>query len=383
VYGHEFLAQRSLVQLSLGHPFSRSEEHKIPPVKLYSRSGQDSLNLWSSLKLVMTSKSDITAVPHSVILPLPDESEVFTFQVTDLDRFTLELSLYPTFGSKVIGRAVILPSTFRDIRSHKGLVAPLLDHHLKTIGEVAFEVSCIKPFEGAQLEIGGRVETYWKSKVTPSASTQDHAHQYQAHRPVTVSTSSPALRPPPVPGQTPAKESALVTASSLSGEYVLVVVQVTKDGVPVVYSDWRLPVEIIDVGVCDVSSDQFLSIASSQSRRLSPPQGATATAAEWCASISHSMATLDEVFAAIPPDLGINLQLRYTRGFDARANKIGSSTEINEFADTVLHGVYEAGKSSPGRKIIFSSFDPTVCTALNWKQPNCEWWCNGAILPSW
>jgi CDK inhibitor PHO81 len=94
------------------------------------------------------------------------------------------------------------------------------------------------------------------------------------------------------------------------------------------------------------------------------------------------MATLDEVFAAIPPDLGINLQLRYTRGFDARANKIGSSTEINEFADTVLHGVYEAGKSSPGRKIIFSSFDPTVCTALNWKQPNCEWRCNGAISPS-
>jgi hypothetical protein len=138
--------------------------------------------MWSSLKLVMTSKTDITSVPHSVILPLADEREVFSFQVQDLARFTLELSLYPTFGSKVIGRAIVLPSMFTDIQNHQGLVVPLLDHHLKTIGEVAFEVSCIKPFQGAQLEIGGRVETYWKSKVTPSAPSQDHAHQFQSHR---------------------------------------------------------------------------------------------------------------------------------------------------------------------------------------------------------
>src|SRR4051794_14215639 len=91
VYGHEFLAQRCLVQLSLGFPFNRTTSAKPSPVKLYSRSGQDPMHLWSSLKLVMTSKSDITAVPHSVILPLADEREVFAFQVHDLNKFTLEL----------------------------------------------------------------------------------------------------------------------------------------------------------------------------------------------------------------------------------------------------------------------------------------------------
>ena len=371
VYGHEFLAQRSLVQLSLGHPFYRSASTKLPPVKLYSRSGQDSLHLWSSLKLVMTSKSDITAVPHSVILPLADQRELFSFQVHNLDRFTLELSLYPTFGSKVIGRAIILPSTFMDIRYHKGFIAPLLDHQLKTIGEVAFEVSCIKPFEEAQLEIGGRVETYWKSKVVPSTPAQDHAHQFQSHRPLSVSTSSPALRPNVGPAP-PTHESALVTASSLSGEYVHVVVQVTKDGVPVAYPDWRLPITGLDIGVTDVTYDQFKSLGETQNRGVSPPTTPNPTVQQWYHLISTSMASLEHVLALVPSDLGLNVQLRYSRDFDSKHKKIGRSMEINEFVDPILHRIYEAGRTTPGRKIIFSSFDPTVCTALNWKQPNCK-----------
>lgn len=380
VYGHEFLAQRCLVQLSLGHPFSRLPGNKIPPVKLYSRSGQDPLHLWSSLKLVMTSKSDISAVPHSVILPLPDEREVFSFQVQSLERFTLELSLYPTFGSKVIGRAIILPSTFQDIRYHKGFIAPLLDHHLKTIGEVAFEVSCIRPFQGAQLEIGGRVETYWKSKVTPTTGTQDHAHQYQAHRPLTVSsTATPTQRPAAIAPAAPPRESALVTASSLSGEYVNVVVQVTKDGVPVVYPHWRLPVGGLDISVSDVTYDQFAALAESNHRAFVPPAGSAAV--EWYTSIAQSLTSLEQLLSVVPSDLGLNVQLRYNRGIDRSSTTTrgaGKTIEVNAFVDTVLHTIYAAAKNhartdaaAGGRKMVFSSFDPTVCTALNWKQPNC------------
>ncbi|WOO79827.1 Ankyrin repeat protein nuc-2 [Vanrija pseudolonga] len=367
VYGHEFLAKRCLVQLSLGHPFKRGHE-KTPPVKLYSRSSQDNLHLWSSLKLVMTSKSDTSVVPHSVILPLADEREVFSFQVQSLDKFTLEVSLYPTFGSKVIGRAVILPSTFLGIQDHKGIVAPLLDHHLKTIGEVAFEVSCIRPFEGAQLEIGGRVETYWKSKVTPSNATQDHAHQFQSHRPIGVTAQSPAVRPSAVvvPSQV---EPAHVTASSLSGDYVRLIVQVTKDGVPVVYPDFKLPVPGLDIGVSDVTFAQFDAMA--KDRGLTLPTSATATTAqEWRTVLAKSMTSVERILALVPADVGINLCLLYTRKFDAHAVGVGSSLEVNGFVDAVLQVVYDAGKLSPGRKILFSSFDPTVCTALNWKQPN-------------
>ncbi|OCF61664.1 cyclin-dependent protein kinase inhibitor [Kwoniella mangroviensis CBS 10435] len=378
VYGHEFLANRCLIQLSLGHPFTRpSSSSKAPPIKLYSRSGQDPLNLWSSLKLVMTSKSDISAVPHSVILPLADEREVFSFQVQSLETFTLELSLYPTFGSKVIGRAIVLPATFNDVTYHKGIVAPLLDHNLKTIGEVAFEVSCIKPFQGAQLEIGGRVETYWKSKVTPSQPTQDHAHQFQSHRPLSVSTSSPSLRPPAItsaPSSNTNHESALVTASSLSGEYVHVVVQVTKDGVPVIYPNIKLPVDNLDITVSDVTLEQFLLIGKSQNLLLDP-SSSSLSSVEWSSILSKTMSTLDSILNVLPSDIGLNLLLQYLRPKTIQLRNYGKSIEINKWVDTILHSIYENGKAQSqsqqkGRKFIFSSFEPEVATALNWKQPN-------------
>jgi CDK inhibitor PHO81 len=370
VYGHEFLAKRCLVQLSLGHPFARGSE-KAPPVKLYSRSGQDSLHMWSSLKLVMTSKSDTSVVPHSVILPLADAREVFSFQVQSLERFALEVSLYPTFGSKVIGRATIHPSNFEDIQDHKCFTAFLVDSHLKTIGEVAFEISCIRPFEGAQLEIGGRVETYWKSKVTPSNPTQDHAHQFQSHRPIGVSAMSPAIRPSSVAAKSQ-EEPALVTASSLSGEYIRLEVQVTRDGVPVIYSHFKLPVDGIDVGVSSVTYAQFQALAKAHGRDL-PPTATATTIQDWRDTIAKSsMASVEAVLRLVPADVGLNLCLKYTREFDAQSVGISRSLEVNAFVEAVLQTVYDAGQETPGRKILFSSFDPTVCTALNWKQPNCE-----------
>lgn len=328
--------------------------------------------MWSSLKLVMTSTSDIASPPHSVILPLADEREVFAFQVHSLDKFTLELSLYPTFGSKILGRAIILPATFLDISYHKAFVTPLLDHHLKAIGEVAFEVSCIRPFQGAQLEIGGRVETYWKSKIVPTSQTQDHAHQRQIHRPLTVSTSSPALRAPTGMSSTQPRESALVTASSLSGDYVHVIVQLTKDMLPVAYPSYTLPISGFDFAVPDITSTQFRQLSRSSGRGLKLPTGASSSAAEWHKAIASAMVTLDDLLVALPADVGINLQLLYLRQVDAESLGTSCSPEVNKYVDGVLHVVYEAGKSTPGRKIIFSSFDPTVCTALNWKQPNCE-----------
>ncbi|WVQ75263.1 hypothetical protein IAR50_004876 [Cryptococcus sp. DSM 104548] len=382
VYGHEFLAKRCLIQISLGHRISSSNP-KRPPIKLYSRSGTDApLHLWSSLKLVMTSKQDIAAVPHSVILPLVDEREVFSFHAQDLSKFTLELSLYPTFGSKVIARAIILPSTFSKIPYHTALSAPLLDHNLKTIGEVSLEASCIKPFDGAQLEIGGRVETYWKSKVTPSNPGQDHAHlpAQGGALGASVFAGAPAVRPPAAATTTQGGaggESALVTASSLSGEYVHVVVQVTKDGVPVVYPHLRLPVEEFDLGVSDVTFAQYSQLASRLGLTLSPPT-ATLKHGEWYTLLATTLSSLSDVLAILPNEIGVNFRLQYARGVDAKHKKVGGrSREVNEWVDRVLEKVYEAGKNVDGstggsgsRKIIFSSFDPTVCTALNWKQPN-------------
>jgi hypothetical protein len=61
-------------------------------------------------------------------------------------------------------------------------------------------------------------------------------------------------------------------------------------------------------------------------------------------------------------------------------------SDINSYVDTILQTVYDYAQShtisnglenlnhkSNNRSFMFSSFNPAICSALNWKQPNCEY----------
>ncbi|KAG1062661.1 hypothetical protein G6F42_027372 [Rhizopus arrhizus] len=56
---------------------------------------------------------------------------------------------------------------------------------------------------------------------------------------------------------------SFITASSLSGDYVQVVIQLTKDLVPVVFSNWLVPFQGLDLAVSDLTLKQFLRIGES------------------------------------------------------------------------------------------------------------------------
>ncbi|SGY75482.1 BQ5605_C005g03428 [Microbotryum silenes-dioicae] len=345
IYGHSFLDKKCLVQICLGHPNTSCAPFP-PPIRLADKGGRGQQ---PSLKLVMTPKPESIAVPHSVILPLADEREVFPFQVESFDNFSLEFDLFPTFGSKVIGKAVAAPSTFDSLQSQGSYVIPLLDPHLKVIGDIPFEINVVKPFERATLQLGGQFETYWRSMT--------------------------ALNPSGDPAPTPVTGGAsVVTASSLSGEHVRVIVQVTSDGVPVAYPQWKLPLEGFDVHVGDVTFAQFESLAQRTARRLDPARIADpADPVSWYQAVSGSLVSLDEIFQALPASFGVDLEVRYPTRSDMRRLNIHHSLEVNQFVDCVLSTVYEAiqnGDEKHHRRIVFSSFNPLVCTALNWKQPN-------------
>jgi CDK inhibitor PHO81 len=70
----------------------------------------------------------------------------------------------------------------------------------------------------------------------------------------------------------------------------------------------------------------------------------------------------------------VNLECRYTTPHDARRLSFNNNVDGNDFVDSVLRVVFEAGNSASSptrnRKIVFSAFDPTVASFLNFKQPN-------------
>lgn len=139
VYGHNFLDRNHLVQITVGHPSRNSSTQGVRlHHRLISTVFRDEYLVSSApLKLVMTTMFPQVSAPYSISLPQKGK-DVFTFQIPDLESLSLEFSVYPNFGTKTIGRAIALQSSFRDCTSgtHE-FTLPILDTHLHVIGEVS------------------------------------------------------------------------------------------------------------------------------------------------------------------------------------------------------------------------------------------------------
>ncbi|KAF9175139.1 phosphate system positive regulatory protein pho81 [Mortierella sp. AD010] len=381
IYGHNYLDKKYQINLTLGHPNypNHSTEDKTArqaPVHLYGTAQT------SSLKLIISSRPDNGMIPHNVILPLVDDREVFGFQVDSLEHFTVEFDIFPTFGSKAIGRAVALPSVFSSLETSMGKgVLPLFDAHLKVVGELAFEYSVIRPFQGVRLEVGGRVETYWKStnSIDSSISTASTPQVgTPSVMPVSMSTSGSAL--PHSSSQSLLVGNIIpsfITASSLSGEYIQLSIQMTRDFIPVVFASWRLPVEGFDLAVPDVTFSQFKAFGELIHQKASDDLEASANSlasswrsGEWRRKIYERWMSLEQVLKILPKHIGVNLELKYPTLSERTHYRLTNYVEVNKFVDTILQTVYDSSSATHHRSFMFSSFNPVICSALNWKQPN-------------
>ncbi|KAF7331871.1 Cyclin-dependent protein kinase inhibitor [Mycena kentingensis (nom. inval.)] len=374
VYGHNYLNKNHLVQVTIGHMSRRNSDH--PGVRLHHRLispafKNDMVIASTPLKLVVTTGSDANtnSGPYSVPLPLQQTDAslaTYTFQIPSLDNLSLVFSIYPNFGTKTIGRAVALPALFRQFESNRPFSLPILDTRLHVIGEVEFEVNIITPFEGVTLEVGGDVETYWKSLAMPLTTTIiPHRGPRWAHRSNLIgsASTSPSNRSTTNSGMAASQAS---TISSLRGSYLYLVVQVTNDLHPVVFENALLPETGFHLAVSDVTLAQFEALALTSGRRLDANQATNKTdASEWTSTVPCSMVSLAELLKILPPTLGVCLELAYPQR-SVRAQTAGYRLQLNAFVDSVLRAIF----GPLPRRIVFTSFSPDVCSAVNWKQPN-------------
>ncbi|KAF7301526.1 Cyclin-dependent protein kinase inhibitor [Mycena indigotica] len=374
VYGHNYLDKNHLVQVTIGHMSRRNSER--PGVRLHHRlispAFKNDLVIASTpLKLVVTTARDvnINSGPYSVPLPLIQNDVAlgtYTFQIPSLDNLSLVFSVYPNFGTKTIGRAVALPTLFQQFETNRPFSLPILDTRLQVIGEVDFEVNIVTPFEGVTLEVGGDVETYWKSLAMPLATnTIPHRGPRWAHRSNLIgsASTSPSNRSVASSYVGPTQAS---TISSLRGSYLYLVIQVTSDLHPVVFEDVLLPQTSFDLTVADITLAQFESLAVASGRIFDASRASTnVDASEWTA-VPSSMVSLAHLLKMLPPTLGICMELAYPQR-SVRAQTAGYRLQLNTFVDSVLRTIYGP---LPRRRIVFTSFSPDVCSAINWKQPN-------------
>lgn len=349
-YGHNFLDTKTVVQINFG------AEGEQPLVFFHD-------GKYPAARLTISSKaSDL--IPKNIILPFQEDTRLVSFQIDNLDSFTLDFDVFPTYGAKIIAKTVALPNTFRaSLTSSGSCCLPLFDPRLRAIGQISFNTQVIKPFQGNPLEITD-FETYWKA-------TRQFDRQI----------------------------SSFVTGSSLVGDFVRLYVQQTKDGVPVLW-----PTRTVDVGVGAVSVpvswltyEEFDQMLQNSASRKTLTSGALASPQMELHEIHRLLATagitIAQALDILPSNIHVNLHFIYPTT-DSPTTQTQSpqppvdnsnnnnSGDLNRFIDAVLNVVFEHARvqrahsqqSAPGtasvRSVVFSSYNPNVCTALNWKQPN-------------
>jgi len=366
-YGHNYLDKRSLLCLALTNKSVVLHKHPVP----------DRLDMFpglnSTLKLVLTPRtSQVGAeagIPHTAILPLAEEREEVTFQIEDPDTFRLECELFPTFGSSRIAKTALLPGVLSRVANRTSLELPLFDWHLNVVGHVVLELECVRPFESVQLEIGGRVETYWKSTLPGDANAGNPSGARRQTGMGADSGGMPAVDPPVAPAAAPvaSEPSSYVTASSLSGPYLRLVVQSTRDAVPVVWAHPTLPGDVYQPPVAQVTAVEFNTIAERTGRswRVSPEERDLLTLADWRAKLDECPVPLETLLATTPQSVSLALEIQDN-------THLPTPLPVNECVDAILHIVYAMAERNRehSRSMFFSSSCPSVCVSLNWKQPN-------------
>ena len=334
-YGHNFLDTTKTFILLSFHDLGSDA------IEFYGN------NRYPAARLTISSKSS-DLIPRNVPLPVQDDFKNISFQIENLESFSIDFDIFPTFGSKVIARSAASSRVFTGKASSSGRWhLELFDPRLRAIGRMNFRYQVVTPFHGIPLEIT-HFATYWK------ATSQLENHP-----------------------------SNLITGSSLSGDFMRLFIQVTRDGVPVLYNDWALPTSKNDL-VSRLTYKEFAAAGLDAGRGKGVVQGLIGSGidrsdlASAQRQIARSYASLADALELLPPDLNLEIHVCYPTRQEEEALNLGPTPNINYVVDNILKIVFEHArhlretKESALRNFVFSSYNADICTALNWKQPNCK-----------
>lgn len=337
-YGHSFLQNKSTVVISFEDlsrkAVSFEDESKYPAARL----------------TIAPRASDV--LTRNILLPIQDDNKSVSFEVDSLETFVVDFDVYPTYGKKVVAKGSVPAEIFQKRSTSSGYhYLSLLDPRLRSVGSIHFRFQVIKPFIEAPLDITS-FATYWKAT-----------------------------------SQLESQPSSLVTGSSLTGDYVRLFVQMSRDGIPILYPKWTMDCGAgIDVPVVGLSYAQFrhlggqlegrqnqLAMCLDKNRECGWKQ-----LSELHNILAYAQTSLGEVLATIPAEVNVELHILYPSVEEKDQRRLGPTININEFADNLLRVIFQharharADKETAMRSMVITSYNREVCTALNWKQPNRE-----------
>ncbi|CAJ0609037.1 unnamed protein product [Cylicocyclus nassatus] len=173
---------------------------------------------------------------------------------------------------------------------------------------------------------------------------------------------------------------SLSEAARKGADYVEFDVQLTKDMQPVIYHDFHVMVEVAgrkrdlfgqvrhhQLAIKDLSLDQLhLLHLEHPDEHLNMAWRVTPSEEEEDEDDNNPFPHLRKVLDSVSIDVGFNIEIKYPMKLKDGTHECPAyNMERNDFVDVILRTVIEyAGK----RRVIFSSFDPDVCSLITLKQ---------------
>ncbi|CAX39604.1 CDK inhibitor PHO81 homologue, putative) [Candida dubliniensis CD36] len=420
-YGHNFLEQKVLIELI------------FPSDQVFINLFNSTADLKPGRITITSNISDI--VPRNILLPIREDSYnnngnsnnncVFQTDVDSLCEFRIDFEIFPKFGTRLIAKTTAL--SFEHITGNSPEIntvsLPLFDLRLKNIGELKFSYQVIFPYSGTLLETS-KFDTYWKSSTSFVKNRQTLKLNAAGGLSPNNFLSPGSVSTMPIPNNTnvnttnnnnngngnagvgvggnstliPSTQS-IVTATSLSGEYLRIKVCLLSDGTPIVCPNWSISItDNIDLYLPNLTLKQLNSITNDlfdYPRIIHDLSRLTNKDIPLIKKLLQIIyLPLDLVLDILNIDINLNLEIVFPSLYELETlpfiNNI--SNNLNQFIDNILSNVFNHIRSNKKRQqetqhipnttnppstnnnnyrsIIFLSSNSLICKILNWKQPN-------------
>ncbi|ACO62504.1 predicted protein [Micromonas commoda] len=164
--------------------------------------------------------------------------------------------------------------------------------------------------------------------------------------------------------------ASIIAAHDFGADWSEFDVQVTKDGVPVLWHDDFISVrrgdgEVENSAIRDLTIEQLKKLVRPITETEEPVViyrkfAGTPEPAPWIMDVEDEIPTLDELMSVAPDDLGFSLELKFGTPEDfPGGKKVDPARMIMELRATLA-----VCKSHPRRRVAFSTFDPDAATHM-------------------
>ncbi|XP_034006285.1 glycerophosphocholine phosphodiesterase GPCPD1 isoform X1 [Trematomus bernacchii] len=287
----------------------------------------------------------------------------FEFFEEDMGEHVVQGDAHPGF----VGTACLLSSSFAESGKDFGVATlPIMGRNSRqTIGKVRVDYLVMRPIQGLHCDMSSSFTKYWKKRSTLDVGHRGagstHAAKHHRVRENTI--------------------ASFKSAAQHGAAYVEFDVHLSKDSVPIVYHDLtccistkkkndKTSLELIEVPVKDLTYDQLqlLKLAHAAAIKENNDKVSSDLPDDEEEVDEHQpFPSLTQIFQAIPEHVGFNIELKWISQMKDGSwdGNLSSYFNMNTYLDIILSCVLQRGGK---RRIVFSCFDPDICTMVRQKQ---------------